>query len=80
MSNVVTLYDTNFRDIPSMLRKLADDIDSLTYGSAENAAIVLNTDTGVMVFGFGEYSDLETVGALTVGTNVLSRILSEDLE
>lgn len=56
IAEVVSIYETNFRDIPSMLRKLADDIEANEFGPVGEAAVVIMGDT-LEVFGWGEIQD-----------------------
>lgn len=56
LAEVVSLYETNSRDIPAMLRKMADDIEGGTYGEVGEAAVVLCGDT-LEVFGWGAAQD-----------------------
>lgn len=56
LAEVVSLYETNSRDIPAMLRKMADDIEAGCYGDVGEAAMVLYGDT-VEVFGWGGAQD-----------------------
>lgn len=52
MTNVVPIPRTPLDDIPAMLRRLADDIESDAYGEVHGAAIVLEA-VGMPVFGYG---------------------------
>lgn len=56
LAEVVSLYETNSRDIPAMLRKLADAISAGEYGEVGEAAFVLCGDT-LEVFGWGVDQD-----------------------
>lgn len=54
---VTTLYDTNFRNVPEMLRTLADEIEGEEeYGYVTQAAMVILGDK-LHVFGWGENAD-----------------------
>lgn len=54
--NVVPLYETNFRDVPAMLRRLADDIEAGKYGEVREGATVL-MGSELEVFGWGQDQD-----------------------
>lgn len=53
---VVSIYETNFHDIPAMLRKLADEIEAGEYGEVNEAACAIFADR-VEVFGWGPTRD-----------------------
>ena len=63
LAEVVSLYETNSRDIPAMLRRMADDIEAGTYGDVSEAAFVLCGDT-LEVFGWGPDQDGATSATL----------------
>lgn len=50
-----TLYESNMRDVPKTLRKIAKDIETGEYGNVHEAALVLDTakQSNFVVFGFG---------------------------
>lgn len=50
---VVTLQETNFRDVPATLRAIADAIDADEYGDVVQASIVMQTHQ-TLVFHLGE--------------------------
>jgi hypothetical protein len=56
LAEVISLYDTNSRDIPAMLRRAADDIEAGRFGDVSEAAFVLYGQT-VEVFGWGPQQD-----------------------
>lgn len=56
IAEVVTLYETNSRNVVAMLRELADDIEAGKYGEVGEAAAVINGDT-VEVFAGGSAQD-----------------------
>lgn len=57
LAEVVSLYEANSRDIPAMLRRLADDIEAGRYGDdVGEAACVILGDT-MEVFGWGTVQD-----------------------
>jgi hypothetical protein len=55
-SNVVALYETNYRDVPATLRVIADEIEAGKYGEVSCLAVALLGDT-MEVFGLGPDSD-----------------------
>lgn len=65
MSNmkVVELYDTNFRDVVTTLRGIADDIEADKYGPVGCVALVLLGNT-LEVFGMGPDSEAPSVGMM----------------
>ena len=65
MSNmkVVELYDTNFRDVVTTLRGIADDIENDKYGPVGCVALVLLGNT-LEVFGMGPDSEAPSVGMM----------------
>jgi hypothetical protein len=50
-----TLYESNMRDVPKTLRKIAKEIEAGEYGNVHEAALVLDTakQSNFVVFGFG---------------------------
>ena len=56
LAEVVSLYETNVRDVPAKLRQTADDIEAGRYGAVGEVALVLLGDT-MEVFGWGEVQD-----------------------
>lgn len=56
IAEVVSLYETNSRNVIAMLRGLADDIEAGKYGEVGDVAAVINGDT-VEVFGWGPAQD-----------------------
>lgn len=53
-----TLYESNMRDVPKTLRKIAKDIEKGEYGNVHEAALVLDTQkqANFVIFGFGPQS------------------------
>lgn len=71
--NVETLYDENFRDIPAMLRNLADEIEDGEFGEVSTVACALLGDK-LEVFGWGENCDVGEVHLLlTAGAQYMVR-------
>lgn len=67
---VVTLNETNFRDIAKTMRIIADGIESGEFGIAHTAAIVI-TGSEVSVFHLGAGDVSDAVFALHVGAHKL---------
>lgn len=72
-AEVVTLYDANMRDIPAMLRRLADQIEGGEV-DARQAACVVETKHEVVVYGWGDSTILGSIGLLTIGAQRLSEV------
>lgn len=56
VAEVVSLRDYTLRDIPAVLRKIADQVESGEFPSAESCALVMVMEDGIDVFAFGEVS------------------------
>lgn len=72
LAKVETLYESNFRDVPATLRKIAEEIESGAYGAVPSAALVLlcaRSDNlgSPEVFGLGEGGFWATLGHLQAG-------------
>lgn len=63
IAEVVTLYETNFREPVATLRKIADDIEAGSYGEVGSVAVVLLGDT-MEVFGAGTDCEAPAIGLL----------------
>lgn len=61
--NVVSLYPSNFRDVPATLRQIADQIEKGQFGEVGSTAVVILRDT-MDVFGLGEDSEPCAIGML----------------
>ncbi len=50
-----TLFESNMRDVPKTLRKIAKDIEKGEYGNVHEAALILDTakQKNFVIFGFG---------------------------
>ena len=76
-SNVVSLYQSNFRDVAATLREIATRVEAGEFGEVGAAGIVLLGDK-MEVFGLGEDSDAPSIGLLLhAGFMRLSRSLEE---
>lgn len=62
-AEVITLYESNFRDPAATLRKIADEIEGGKHGHVGCLAVALLGDT-FEVFGAGEDSDGPSVCTL----------------
>lgn len=62
-AEIVSLYESNMRDIPATLREIADEIEEGKYGNVGCAGLVILGDTMEM-FGMGEDSDVPSVNIL----------------
>ena len=60
MELVKTLYESNFRDVPATLRRIADEIEAGSYGEVGCAGLVLLGDS-LEVFGMGPDSEAPSV-------------------
>lgn len=54
-------------DVPRSLRRVADSIEAGEYGSVRFIAAVMVHDGTAKLFCWGEASDLEVCGALSIG-------------
>ena len=61
--NVVSLYESNYRDPAATLRKIADEIESGDYGEVGCIGVALLGDT-MEVFGAGQDSEAPSVALL----------------
>lgn len=72
---VTTLYEQTVRDIPAMLRMLADDVEAGKYGEiAGVVSVVRRGDYSVEVFWYGEESYDVSIVALELGKQKLLRM------
>lgn len=78
VTEVKTLYKSNARDIPAMLRKLAQDIESPPAGAiTPNAAVcvIFDTVTGQYnTYGWGDTTLDLSIVFLSIARNALLRI------
>lgn len=74
-----TLYESNYRDIPKTLRKIAKDIESGKYGNANEAVLVLDADKEMSftLFGMGPQQSgiRSTLSLLDLGMGELRGML-----
>lgn len=77
MTNVVEFPNANLRDIPTMLRQLADDIEAEVYGKPFRMIAILDAEQ-VHSFGWGDSMDMLTaIGLLEIGKNGLIEMMFE---
>jgi len=79
LAAVETLYETNARSIPDMLRQAADSIDA-DPDDAPTAAVAVFVDAAgtVQIYGWGDVNDLSALGLIERGKHELLGILSDD--
>lgn len=70
--NVVEFPLPNLNDIPALLRRLADDIENGSHDTPLSLAAVMETDTGINLFGFGTADNMRSIGLFSVGQTVLA--------
>lgn len=63
IAEVITLYESNFREPATTLRKIADQIEAGEYGEVGCLGVVLLGDT-MEVFGAGTDCEAPSVGLL----------------
>lgn len=69
---VINFPNPSLNDIPEMMRRLADDIEKGEYGNAVAAAMVLETDSTVLNFGWGDAEPMRAIGLLTTGVSLMT--------
>jgi hypothetical protein len=75
--NVVSLYDTNRRDVSATLRVIADEIDAGKHGEAHQFVLVLDA-AGTAIFGGGaDDTPKAAIGLLMIGATCLARTIAE---
>ena len=76
LAEVRTLYETNMRSVPAMLRQAADSIESEADDddcspTVAMIAIQLHENGAVQVYGWGDTSDLHALGLIERGKHEL---------
>lgn len=75
LAEVHTLYETNYRSIPDMLRQAADSIETETaegFSPTKAMVAVQITENGdVQIYGWGETDDVHALGVLQLGMHQL---------
>lgn len=69
MELVKTIYESNFRDVPATLRRIADEIEAGSYGEVSCVGLVLLGDS-LEVFGIGPDSEAPSI-ALVLNAGVM---------
>ena len=69
MELVKTIYESNFRDVPATLRRIADEIEAGNYGEVSCVGLALLGDS-LEVFGIGPDSEAPSV-ALVLKAGVM---------
>lgn len=64
LAEVVTLYDTNCRDIPEMLRGAADVIEEDEVRTDTMLGITLSEHGEVRIYGWGDADNLRAIALL----------------
>lgn len=82
LAEVVTLYEANASDIPSMLRKAADSIETEEgEGYSPNRAIVavqISEAGGIQIYGWGRTDTMHCLALLGLGQLKLQQNLIEE--
>lgn len=81
LAAVETIYETNCRSIPAMLREAAASIEAETDDDQRTTAMVAVqlTDEGqVQVYGWGDTSDIHALGLLRMGEDEVIRMTKGD--
>ena len=64
-STVTEIGVRNLMDIPAMARGFADDMDAGLYGEVQRAIVIVDSDDGLRLLGWGEsLSQYEALGVL----------------
>lgn len=81
LAEVETLYDTNCRSIPDMLRQSADNIETeVEEGYSPTVAMVaiqLSENGQVSIYGWGDINDKHALGIIEMGKYDLLRSMME---
>lgn len=70
LASVATLYTHTVRDVPAVLRAIADQIEEGAYGDARQAAVVLLGDQ-LDVFGAGDCDSTDVHYLLSCGVSIM---------
>ena len=81
IAEVATLYETNARSIPDMLRQAADSIEAeAAEGYSPTVAMVavqISENGQVQVYGWGDTDDLRAIGLMERGKHSLLASIEE---
>jgi len=75
LAEVHTLYKTNARSIPDMMRQAAESIETETDEHDKTKAMIavqLSDDGEIQIYGWGETDDLSAIGTLTKAIHQLA--------
>lgn len=79
LAEVHTIYETNARSIPDMLRHSADSIESEgPEGYARTVAMIavqLSEDGDIQVYGWGQTTTIHALGVLTAGAQKIGGMI-----
>lgn len=79
LAEVHTIYETNARSIPDMLRSAAENIESEeTEGYVRTSAMIavqVSEDGQIQVYGWGTTDSLHALGALTAGAQSIGGMI-----
>ena len=76
--NVVPFPERDINDIPRLLRQMADDIEAGSYGDVQSLASVMETDSTVLTFGFGQADAMRAIGLFTTGGAMMAQMGFDD--
>ncbi len=78
LAEVHTIYETNARSIPDMLRQSADSLDTeVDEGFARTTAMIavqLTEGGGIKVYGWGDTDNIHALGLLHLGLQEIGSI------
>ena len=81
LAEVHTLYGTNARSIPDMLREAADTIDAdPTDAPVAMVAVFVDTEGTIGTYGWGDVCDLRAIGLLERGKHEILSILAGEYD
>lgn len=83
LAEVTTLYETNCRDIPEMLRGAADNIEDEPNQpdcspTVTVIALQLSEDGQINVYGWGDCNDLKALGIIERGKHELLNAMGDE--
>lgn len=74
LAEVKTLYETNCRSVPDMMREAAENIETETDEHDRTKAMIaiqVSESGDVLVYGWGETDDVHAIGVLQMGIHRL---------
>lgn len=78
LAEVVTLYAQNASDIPAMLRRAADRIESGEVPTKAIIAVSVDADGLRTIYGWGETDSIHSLATLTLATHQLAQQMVGD--